>query len=101
MIFHKVSRTLETLLPGIFLLGFNPVTTLRYDLPVQAELVLTVYDLLGREVEQLVDGSQQPGYHQVVWNGRSAAGKEVPSGIYIARLVTPEYTKSVKMLLLK
>ncbi len=87
---------------------FNPVTTLRYDLPHQAEVRITIYDLLGREVARLVAGSQQPGYYQIVWNGRTASGRELPSGIYIARLhatptagVTPAYTRSVKMVLLK
>ncbi len=90
---------------------FNPVTTLQYDLPHQAEVWFTIYDLLGREVARLVNGSQQPGYYQIVWNGRTASGRELPSGIYIARLhatptpptagVTPEYTRSIKMVLLK
>ena len=87
---------------------FNPVTTLRYDLPQRAEVTLTIYDILGREVVRLLDGTQQPGYYRIVWNGRTANGREVPSGIYIARLFIPpaagvphEYTKSIKMLLLK
>jgi hypothetical protein len=75
---------------------FNPTTTIRYDLPQASEVLLIVYDLLGREVVRLVDGSMEPGYHEVQWNGRESA-----SGIYIARLVTPGYIKSIKMVLLK
>ena len=41
------------------------------------------------------------GYHQVVWPGRTADGREVPTGIYIARFVTPEYTKTIKMVMMK
>jgi hypothetical protein len=55
-----------------------------------------VYDILGREVARLIDGYMEPGYHEVQWNGRDLA-----SGIYIARLVTPEYSKPIKMVLLK
>lgn len=80
---------------------FNPVSTIRYDLPSGSDVSLVVYDILGREVSKLVDGYLEPGYHHVVWDGRTTAGKEVPSGIYIARLTTPEYSKSIKMVLLK
>ena len=80
---------------------FNPVTTLRLDLPQAAEVKLVVYDLLGREVVQLVKSRQQPGHHQVIWTGTTAEGRAAPTGIYIARLVTPEYKKSIKMVLLK
>jgi hypothetical protein len=75
---------------------FNPVTTICYDLPHASEVLLIVYDLLGREVARLVDGYMEPRYHEVQWDGRG-----FPSGIYIARLVTPEYSKSIKMVLLK
>ena len=80
---------------------FNPVTTLRYELPQRADVLLVIYDVSGREVTRLVDGFQPPGYHQVMWDGRTENGRKIPSGVYIARLVTPEYTKSIKMVLLK
>ncbi len=80
---------------------FNPQTTIRFVLPAATEIRIVVYDLLGREVARLVDGLMQPGYHRVVWEGKGSSGSPVPSGIYIARLLTPEYTKSIKMLLLK
>ena len=80
---------------------FNPVSTIRYDLPQATDFSLIVYDILGREVARLVDGYIEPGYHQVVWDGKTASGQNVPTGLYIARLVTPEYTKSIKMVLLK
>ncbi|MFC1535696.1 FlgD immunoglobulin-like domain containing protein [Candidatus Neomarinimicrobiota bacterium] len=80
---------------------FNPSTTIRYDLPEAADISLVIYDMLGREVVRLAPGRMEAGYHQMVWNGRTASGREVPSGIYIARMVTAEYTKSMKMVLLK
>ncbi len=80
---------------------FNPTTTIRFDLPNAVDISIVVYDLLGREVAPLVDGDMTAGYHQVIWDGRTASGREVPTGLYIARLVTPEYTKSIKMVLLK
>ncbi|MFB0515017.1 MAG: PQQ-binding-like beta-propeller repeat protein [Candidatus Neomarinimicrobiota bacterium] len=80
---------------------FNPVTTVRYDVSLSSDVSLIVYDILGREVARLADQEMEPGYYQVIWDGRDVIGREVPSGIYIARLVTPEYSKSIKMVLLK
>ncbi|MBA7708424.1 hypothetical protein ES703_117322 [subsurface metagenome] len=65
---------------------FNPTTTIHYDLPEASRVSLTIYDMLGREVVRLVGGYQQPGYRQVVWNGRNASGRLAPTGIYIYRL---------------
>lgn len=80
---------------------FNLVTTFRYDLPKGSDVSLVVYDILGLEVARLVDGYMEPGYHHIQWAGKNQSGRSVPSGIYIGRLVTPEYTKSIKMVLLK
>jgi len=97
----------ESTLPAAFTLHqnypnpFNPVSTIRYELPQASSVSLSVYDILGREVTRLVDSYMEPGRHQVEWIGRDADGQELPSGIYIARLATPSYTKSIKMLLLK
>ncbi|MBA7602157.1 Ycf48-like protein [subsurface metagenome] len=95
------------IIPSAFILDqnypnpFNPVTTIRFGLPDAVRTRLLVYDLLGREVAHLVDRDMTAGYHQVIWDGRTASGREVPTGLYIARLVTPEFTKSIKMVLLK
>ncbi len=80
---------------------FNPSTIIRYDLPMAASVSLIVYDIIGREVVRLVDGHLEAGYHRVVWNGRDHRGREVPTGLYIARLFSPEYTRSIKLVLLK
>jgi hypothetical protein len=97
---------------------FNPVSTIQYDLPQGSKVSLIVYDILGREVAKLVNAYMEPGYHQIQWDGRDVTGRELPSGIYIARLrcatpgkpglVTPpaagqapEYNKSIKMVLLR
>ena len=80
---------------------FNPNTTLRLDLPIGAEVRLVVYDLLGRELARLADGRLEAGYHSLIWNGTDARGRQVPTGLYIARLVTPAYTKAIKMVLMR
>ncbi|MEE9465374.1 MAG: T9SS type A sorting domain-containing protein, partial [Candidatus Neomarinimicrobiota bacterium] len=80
---------------------FNPVTTIDFKLPITTQVILLVYDILGRQVSELINAPQAAGYHSVVWNGKDGSGRELPTGIYIARLITPEYAKSIKMVLLK
>ncbi|MFC1547284.1 immunoglobulin domain-containing protein, partial [Candidatus Neomarinimicrobiota bacterium] len=80
---------------------FNPSTTIDYDLPTAGNTILTVYDLLGREVIRLVDGYAEAGYYQAVWRGRSAKGEGLPSGIYLVRLAVPGHSQTIKTLLLK
>ncbi|RMF60150.1 MAG: T9SS C-terminal target domain-containing protein [Calditrichaeota bacterium] len=80
---------------------FNPETTIRYDLPVPAEVRLTIYDLLGRVVRTLVAKKQAAGAHAAVWDGRDDSGKQLASGVYVYRLDAGEFKKSAKMLLLK
>jgi flagellar hook assembly protein FlgD len=65
---------------------FNPSTTILYALPRQSHVVLTIYDILGREVVRLLDETQEPGSKSVMWNGRNAAGSSVSSGAYFYML---------------
>ena len=80
---------------------FNPTSTIRFDLPEAVNLELAIYNLRGRTIVRLIDGQLPAGNHRAVWDGRDRFGRQVPSGIYIARLVTPGFTKSIKMILLK
>ena len=75
---------------------FNPVTTLRFDLPRGGDVSLVVYDMLGREVTRLMDAFMMAGQQKVQWDGG-----QLPSGVYFARLETPGYRKTIKMVLLK
>ncbi|UCH63942.1 MAG: DUF3160 domain-containing protein [Fidelibacterota bacterium] len=80
---------------------FNPSTTLRFELPQATAVRIIVYDILGREVASLVNQSLEPGIHYIKWNGRTSDGSGVPSGTYIGQLVTSDYTRAIKMLLIK
>jgi hypothetical protein len=75
---------------------FNPATTVRYQLPSARDVRLTVYDLLGREVETLVNEMQAPGVHTVHFN---AAG--LSSGTYVYRLKAGSFSQSRSMILLR
>ncbi|UCH63516.1 MAG: T9SS type A sorting domain-containing protein [Fidelibacterota bacterium] len=80
---------------------FNPSATIRFGLPEEGYVTLKVYDVLGREAATLVEGYIEAGPGQIVWNGKTADGSEVPTGIYIARLVTPDGTKATKLVMMK
>jgi hypothetical protein len=76
-------------------------STIYYSTTKRGRVTLTVYDLSGREAVRLVDGYLEEGHYEVIWPGKDQFEKQLPSGIYIARLVTPEYTESIKMVLVK
>jgi hypothetical protein len=80
---------------------FNPITSLRYDLPEQAQVTLTVYDLIGREVTQLVNTAQEAGYRSVQWNATDMHGKPVSAGVYLYQIRAGEFVQTRKMVLLK
>ena len=80
---------------------FNPITSLRYDLPEQAQVTLTVYDMLGREVTQLVNTTQEAGYKSVQWNATDKQGKPVSAGVYLYQIRAGEFVQTKKMVLLK
>ncbi|MCP4633333.1 MAG: T9SS type A sorting domain-containing protein [candidate division Zixibacteria bacterium] len=75
---------------------FNPETTLKYSLPVAGDVNLSIYNILGQRVTSLVDGYQNAGQYNVIWNASSYS-----SGIYFYRLTTGDKSFSKKMQLLK
>jgi hypothetical protein len=80
---------------------FNPVTTIRFDIPARTSVRLSVYNIKGQLVRDLLNGLLEPGRKQVHWDGKDNAGHGVASGMYFYRLVTPEFTESRKMILLR
>ena len=80
---------------------FNPVTTLRYDLPVDNHVILTIYNLNGREIHQIVNTGQPAGHHSVMWNSTDSFGKPVSAGIYLYQIRTADFVHTRKMVLLK
>jgi len=80
---------------------FNPVTTLRYDLPENSFVNITIYDMLGREVKTLVNTTQDAGYRSIIWDATNDYGKPVSAGIYLYQIQAGEYIRTKKMVLLK
>ncbi len=80
---------------------FNPGTSIGFALPKATRITLIVYDIWGREVYRLVDSFFGPGNYKVEWQGIHENGQECSTGIYVARMVTPGFTSSTKMVLMK
>ena len=89
-------------LPRFFLLmqnlpnPFNAITEIKYTLPKDCNIKLTIYNTLGQKVAVLVNGEQKAGYKAVRWDASSLS-----SGIYFYRLKAGVFTKTRKMILLK
>ena len=80
---------------------FNPVTTIRYDLPEISNVDIIIYDLLGRTVRHLDLNKVQAGRHKFTWQGTNDVGNLVSTGIYFLQLRAGQETQIQKMLLLK
>ena len=80
---------------------FNPQTKISFDLPRDAHVHLLVYDIRGRLVNVLMEGSHTAGRYDVTWDGRDQAGGRVASGTYFARLETDMGAVVRKLSLLK
>jgi hypothetical protein len=75
---------------------FNPVTLIKYQLPFKSSITIKIFDILGNEVETLVNEEKDVGYYQISFNA-----SELSSGIYFYTLQTENYLVTKKMILLK
>ncbi len=79
----------------------SPSTTIRYTLPVAAQVRLGIYDVAGREVAVLKNEQQSAGAQEVRWNGEDEAGQAVSAGVYFVRLDAGRETRYSKITLVK
>jgi hypothetical protein len=91
----------ELSLDGNYPNPFNPVTTIRFGLPEPRNVRVTVVNILGQEVADLVNGWRDMGRHEVIWQGLDRSGKPVASGMYFTVLSDGNKIIVKKMLLLK
>ena len=80
---------------------FNPKTTIRYNLPIDSFVKITIYDVLGNFIVNLVDDRQSSGHKSVRWNARDHRGKPVSAGVYLYSLDTGTFKQVKKMMFLK
>ncbi|MGH1366323.1 MAG: T9SS type A sorting domain-containing protein [Calditrichia bacterium] len=102
-----INKQSETKLPERFELEanypnpFNPSTTISYAIKYETPVILTIYDVLGKEVATLVDKPQAAGYYSVTWDGINQHGALVGSGVYVYRINAGDFTKSHRMVFMK
>ena len=93
--------------PKIFTLSqnypnpFNPVTRLSYDLHEDSFVSITIYDMLGNVVNNLVNTNQSSGYKSVQWNATDNKGQPVSAGVYLYTIEAGKFIQTKKMILLK
>jgi len=111
---NTVSITIESLdlkntnnVPNDFLIHqnypnpFNPITTLRYNLLEDSHVSITVYDMLGNVVNNLINGNQSSGYRTIQWNATNNQGQPVSAGVYLYNIQAGNFVDTKKMILLK
>ncbi len=76
---------------------FNPSTAIIYKVPVQTRVTLKIFDLVGREIINLLDATKSPGQYQAHWSGNDISGNRVDGGVYFCQLKAGNYTETLKM----
>ncbi len=87
---------------------FNPITTIKYQLPVESKVTLKIYSVLGQEVKTLVNEIEDAGFKQVEWNSTTNLGSPLASGVYFYKIEavsiadpTKSFNQVKKMLLIR
>ena len=80
---------------------FNPITTLRYDIPQDGLINITIYDMMGKTVKTLVNSSKTAGYQSIQWNATNDRNEPVSAGLYLYTIQAGEFRQTRKMVLLK
>jgi hypothetical protein len=80
---------------------FNPATSIKFTLKEQGKVSLKIYSINGRLIKTLINDEISSGEYNVHWNGKDNNGVPMPSGTYLYRIEAPNYTKTMKALLIK
>jgi hypothetical protein len=80
---------------------FNPLTTIRYDLPEDGFVNVTIYNAMGKLVKDLVNIQQNAGFKSIQWDATNNRGQPVSAGLYLYTIQAGEYMQTKKMVLLK
>ncbi|MFC1490332.1 FlgD immunoglobulin-like domain containing protein [Candidatus Latescibacterota bacterium] len=104
--FRKIVHVEEEKNGGFVLMGnypnpFNPATTIEFTLPEAGFAELSVYNITGQKIRELLSGEMTAGFHSALWDGRDQLGNPVSSGVFISRLRTRDNVFSNRMILVK
>lgn len=97
----------EGVLPEVYTLNqnypnpFNSTTTIQYILPKESVVTITIYDMHGAKVHELISQKQPSGEYAILWNGVDHEGNTASAGIYFYQLKAGDHIYTKKMLLIK
>ena len=80
---------------------FNPSTTIKFSIPVESNVKISIYNLLAEEITVLINESLKAGYHQVEWRGVDKNNKILPTGVYFYRIEAQDFVEVKKMMFIK
>jgi len=80
---------------------FGGNTVIKYALPKDVDVELTIYNIAGQKVRTLVNGHEQAGYRTVKWDGRDDAGRRVAPGVYFYKLKAGKFEATKKLTLVR
>ncbi len=104
---HLTTVQVDNIIPATCFLNpnypnpFNPSTTISFGLTNEGDVQLTIFNIQGKVVRQLVNEKRSAGTYYVTWNGKDEKGTPVTTGLYFYRLKTPFFSKVKKMLYAK
>ena len=80
---------------------FNPLTNISFNVPQYGEIIITIVNIEGKVINNLINDKFYPGKYSVIWDGTDKNGNIVPSGIYYYQMQTNNFIKSKKLVLIK
>ena len=80
---------------------FNPTTQIRFDLPYKGNVNIHIYNMLGQKVKVFSMPNTPPGRHAITWNGTNQKGQALSAGVYLYQMISEDFVKTRKMILLK
>ncbi len=80
---------------------FNPKTRFDYQIPDMCDVFISIYSILGQEIKTWIFENQEKGYYSLEWDGKDGRGKNVPSGVYLLRMQTAEFSKMRRMTVIR
>ena len=103
----KYSSTREVNVPTKFALyqnkpnPFNPETTIGFELSINTQVTLEIYNMLGQKIVTLINERRPAGFQQIIWNGKDDFGHSVGSGVYFYRIKAGNFEATRKLVLLR
>ena len=98
---HQSQIPQEPYLNNNFPNPFNNSTQIEFGISKQEHVIISIYDVSGRWIINIIDKNMLPGIHKFRWNGKNSRGNHVPSGDYLLVMRSGSFTRSRKILFLK